>query len=425
MNIILINPNTYTKYPQPPLGLLSVGTLLMGLGHRVKIIDINANTKLNNTILEWVEEADIVGITATSLSFKEAVKVANAVKANYPDKYIMLGGVQATIAPQQAMDTGVFDCVVRGEGDNEEYLQHIITTRERGVIYGNDNLTNLDKLPILAYHLLDGYKYKPMPPHGMHGAVMPMLTSRGCPYKCSFCSKAVFGSKYRSKSPGNIIEEIVALQRRGIKEIAFYDDIFGLKKDEAMCLLDMLEPLGMHWTCQSRVNLVDAEILKAMHRAGCFAIAYGLESGSPEILKAISKDITLEQTERAVRLTQEAGIRVIGYFMLGSPGETGETMDATVQWAIKLNPDYAQFSITTPLPGSEIWDQRQFNSYSMGGIGNGLCDISGRDLNITISKAYESFYIRPKYILRQAKRALTSWAEFKSTIKGLITFTKV
>ena len=422
MNILLINPNTRTKYPQPPLGLLSVGTVCQQLGYEVKIMDLNADNKLNKELKAWASGADIIGITATSLSYRAAFNIANYLHVCYSDKYIMLGGVQATIAPKQSISTGAFDTIVQGEGDNEDYIQHIVAVQERGTIYGNHNITNLDDLPILNYSLLNGYKYKAMPPHGLHGAMMPMLTSRGCPYHCSFCSKAVFGSKYRSQSPERIIEEVKHLQARGIKEIAFYDDIFTINRKQTYHLMELLAPLGMHWTCQSRANLVDADLLKAMKEAGCFAIAYGLESGVPEILKAISKDITIEQAEEAVKLTQQADIRVIGYFMLGSPGETGETMDATIKWAVKLNPDYAQFSITTALPGSELWEQRQFNSYAMGGLGNGLCDLSAKDLNNALFQAYEGFYVRPRYMLRQGKRALTSWDELRSTLKGLLMF---
>ena len=232
----------------------------------------------------------------------------------------------------------------------------------------------------------------------------------------------MFGSVYRSQSPERIIEEVKFLKCMGINEIAFYDDIFTINRKHVIKLMDLLAPVGMHWTCQSRVNLVDADLLKAMKEAGCFAIAYGLESGSPEVLKAICKDITLKQADTAVRLTQQAGIRVIGYFMIGSPCETLDTIKETIRWAIKLNPDYAQFSITTALPGSELWEKRQFNSYAVGGIGNGLCDLSAKDLNNAITHAYESFYVRPRYMLRQGKRALSSWDEFKSTLKGLRMF---
>jgi len=425
LNILLINPNTRTKYPQPPLGLLTVGTVCQQLGHKMRILDMNAGAKLNGQIMD----ADIVGLTATSLSYREAKRLAALIYTNYPPTYIVIGGVQASIAPQEVLDSKLFQVVVDGEGDNINIIKRVMDGGHRwwsiggkAEIYRSVKQTNLDDLPTLDYSLLAGYRYKAMPPHGLHGAMMPMLTSRGCPYHCSFCSKAVFGSVYRSQSPERIIEEIKHLKGKGIKEIAFYDDIFTISHKHTYRLMESLAPLGMHWTCQSRVNLVDADILKAMKEAGCFAIAYGLESSSPDILKAISKDITVEQAEEAVRLTQQIGIRVIGYFMLGSPGDTGETIDATIKWAVKLNPDYAQFSITTALPGSELWEQRQFNSYAMGGIGNGLCDLSAKDLNNAITQAYEGFYLRPRYILRQGKRALSSWDEFKSTLKGLQMF---
>lgn len=422
MNILLINPKVDTYYPQPPLGLLSLGTVLNKLGHKVKIYDMSATKVNGGTLNRYAQEASLIGITATSLTYRKAVELAAFLRGYLPDKQMIIGGVQASITPQAILDLDIFDAVVVGESDNEQYLQDIVCHLKHNTIYSTDEYVDIDNLPIMNYELINNYTYRSMPPHGMFGRVMPMLTSRGCPYNCTFCSKAVFGNKYRSQSPTRIVEEIRHLQTLGINEIAFYDDVFTINHKNTYELMELLKPLGIKWTCQTRVNLVTNMLLKAMKQAGCFAIAYGLESGAPEVLRSICKDIEVEKAQEAVKLTQEAGIKVIGYFMFGSPGETEQTIKQTIKWATKLNPDYAQFSITLPLPGSVLFQQRQFDTYALGYLSNGLCDIDIIKLAQSISTAYKKFYLRPSYIVRQALRCLKSWSELKSTLLGLRLF---
>jgi len=422
MKIVLLNPDTKTRYPQPPLGLLAVGTVLREMGHDVKLLDLNAYRAPLAEFAHLFRSTDIIGLTAMSLGYREAVKIATEIRHQLPNKYIVLGGVQATTASIPSLSKGVFNAVVVGEGEQPDVLLDILGYREGIIKSRNKHRVSLDDLPILDYSLLADYNYKAMPPHGMHGKLMPMLTSRGCPYHCSFCSNMVFGNIYRTQSPERIIREVQHLKSIGVKEVAFYDDLFTIKEKRAYKLMELLTPLGIKWTCQTRVNLVTLDLLRAMKKAGCTAIAYGLESASPEILKELSKDITIEQSEEAVALTKHAGIKVIAYFMIGSPNETHDTIKKTIDWAGKLNPDYAQFSITTALPGSGLWSSRQFDSYAMGGIGNGLCELTGRELTNAVAQAYRRFYISPQYIWRQVVRSLASWVEFRGTIAGLKLF---
>lgn len=423
MRIALVNPNTYTPYPQPPLGLLSIATVCRAHGHDVRIVDANAANLSSEKVVALVELSDLIGITATSLSYPEAEFLAQRIRKEYLTKFIVLGGVHATLAPDEVMKAGIFDAVVVGEG--EKIMLIMLDILEKG-IYQGGIMVDLDTIPPLAYDLLDG-RYRAMAPHGLHKPFMPVLTSRGCPFQCSFCSKAVFGSTYRAKSVQGVIDEINRLVGEfGIREIIFYDDVFTMDKRRTVELSNRIAG-RVSWACEARVNLVDKDVLQAMKRGGCYAVAYGIESGDPGILRRLSKNITPNQVEQAVRYSKEAGLRVIGYFMLGSPGETPDTIKQTINWAIKLGIDYAQFSITTPLPGSELYEMvpesRRANSYAMVGQDHpGLCSLDTSQLSKAVSRAYRRFYLRPGYILQQVRRMAQSWSESRMVLDGFRVF---
>jgi radical SAM superfamily enzyme YgiQ (UPF0313 family) len=306
---------------------------------------------------------------------------------------------------------------------------HVVHTPERK---GN---ADMDSLPFSAYHLLPRQAYRPHPPHGMRLPFTAMVTSRGCPYRCAYCSKPVFGNVFRAQSAERVVAEMVYLQEKfGIKEIAFYDDSFTLdkKRVHAICALILEKKLKIAWTCETRVNLVDKDLLKQMKQAGCYAIAYGIETASPEIMKTLQKDITLEQVEKAVQAHHEVGLQVVGYFMLGSPGETPETIMQTVNFARKLKVDFAQFSVTTPFPATELYDiymqgrkdPPQWENFIYASTGNPATPVfesdklTREDLKMWTGRAYRMFYLRPGYIWQRLKRC-TSRAEIKMNFKGL------
>ena len=217
-------------------------------------------------------------------------------------------------------------------------------------------------------------------------------------------------------------------------ELAFYDDVFTLDKKRASAIADEILKRGIkiRWTCETRVNLVDKELLRHIKQAGCYAIAYGIESASPDILNILNKDITLEQVVEAVRIAQEVGLQTIGYFMIGSPGETPETIAGTIQFAKKLKLDFAQFAVTTPFPGTKL-----YNLYLKGKEGeipwqNFVYDKAGgqitpvfesdklsrAELQHWVRKAYKEFYLRSSY-LWQRIRQVNSIGALKVNLEGL------
>jgi radical SAM superfamily enzyme YgiQ (UPF0313 family) len=232
-----------------------------------------------------------------------------------------------------------------------------------------------------------------------------------------------------------VVEEIAYYQERfGVKELAFYDDIFTLNKKRAYAIAEEMLKRGLKicWTCETRVNLVNnKELLHHMKQAGCYAIAYGIESASQEILDALNKGITLEQVEEVVRLTQEVGLQTIGYFMIGSPGEDADTVAKTIKFAKGLNLDFAQFAITTPFPGTELYntylrsrkDDIAWENFVYEGTGGKVTpvfesnNLNRGDLQHWVRTAYKQFYLRPSY-LWQRIRKISSIGDLKVNLRG-------
>jgi anaerobic magnesium-protoporphyrin IX monomethyl ester cyclase len=452
LNITLVNPPQFTRYPQPPLGLALIAAILEKAGYPVTLLDANALELAPEDIPARVAGADIIGLTAMTPTISTAIKIARHLKQAGPDRKIIMGGAHATMLPGETMAScPEIDVIVRGEGDETigEVMQALegqrpldsvagITYRAEGKITATADRASrvdMDSLPFPSYHLLPRQKYRPHPPHGMSLPFAAMVTSRGCPYHCAYCSKPVFGSKFRAQGPERVVAELNYLQKQfGVREIAFYDDSFTLDKKRVHAICDRIIDSGLKiaWTCETRVNLVDKELLKHMKQAGCYAVAYGIESAVPEIISVLHKDTTLAQVEEAVRDSREAGLQVIGYFMLGSPGETEETIRRTIDFAGKLKVDFAQFSVTTPFPGTELYDiylqnRREsisWDSFVYAGTDNPTTPVfesdrlSREDLKNWLRRAYRDFYLRPAYLWQRLHRC-TSWPEIRMNIKGL------
>lgn len=445
-----------TKYPQPPLGLAMIAAVLMENGYDVKILDLPALGLSEEIIPEIVskEKPDVVGITALTPAIDSAIKTAELVKKTGNNIPIVLGGSHGTILPEETLcSTPAIDVVVRGEGEqtilelvkalDEDRIVGLndvrgITYRDGQVIRSNPEMTpilDLDSLPFPAFHLLPMDKYRLHPPFGCRLPVMPIITSRGCPYRCVFCSKSVFGRKYCGNSADYVIAEIqLLIEKFGVKEIKFYDDVFTLDKKRIFSLCSKMKELGLDipWTCETRVNLVNAKLLKIMKDSGCYMIEYGIESGNQTILNNLRKDITLEQINDAFKLTQAAGIDTVAYFMIGSPGETPDTIRDTIKFAKKIDPDFVQFSLTTPYPGTDLYDLAITKGYvptdwkkyvyadlkSVDYPSFKTATLSPEELRKWNKKAYSSFYFRGSYIWKQIKK-IGSMKDLKTGVAGL------
>jgi len=433
--VVLINPPQYTKYPQPPMGLALLGAILGIGGYNVTILDANvsgASSGYDEKLLvnSSMLSGDAVGFTAMTPTIDNTLRLARLLKHEKPQVKVMLGGAHATLLPEETLKSCPdIDVLVKGEGDNA--IVEVLRNDIEG-IYSSPTTVDMDSLPYLGYHLLPWEKYRPHPPHGRKLPFMAMITSRGCPYHCSYCSKAVFGSRFRAQSPKRVVGEIAYYQRRfGTKEIAFYDDVFTLDRNRAYEIAEEILRLGIKvcWTCETRANLIDKELLKHMKKAGCYSISYGIESASQKILDVVDKGITLEQNEEAVRLSREVGLQTVGYFMIGSPGETPETVRATIDFAKKLKLDYAQFAVTTPFPGTKLYElyggenDIPWSDYVYAGLGVKTMPVFTDNMSRTeivnwVSRAYREFYLRPSYMWRRLTE-IRSLGDMKVNLNGL------
>lgn len=385
MEIILINPRLRAWSPNiwVPLGLTYIAAALEKEGHKIDIIDMNEK-KLNDEdlIAMLKKDADVVGITGMITEYQKILAIVDIAKNGFLDRPVILGGPIATTIPQELLKQSKADFIVMGEGETTtpalvQAIEHGSDISEiRGIAYKKGEqilineptipIVNLDAIPFPARHLLDMSKY--LKNHfelfGFdiegYGKIRStnLISSRGCPYNCTFCFKDMWGYKWRGRSAENIIAEIEILNEKyNVNGFHFTDDTFVLDKKRVFEFASLLKKSGLDviWGCNGRVNLMQQDMLKAMRDAGCVSIAYGVESGNQLILDSMKKGITLIQTKNAVRWTKELGIKVSGYFMMGMLGETKETIIDTINFAKELDLDFYGFSIATPLPGTELY----------------------------------------------------------------------
>jgi anaerobic magnesium-protoporphyrin IX monomethyl ester cyclase len=452
MKICLISPpyNSAVKsvvgVSSPPLGLAYIASVLRQ-NHEVKIIDSNV---LNYTISDVERELrsfnpDVVGITSVTPSIYEAYKVAETAKKVREDCIVVLGGPHATFMPRQTMEECKYiDIIVKGEGEEttRELIENVekgaplngvkgITFREKNEIIDTDPrpfIKNIDDIPFPSRDLLPMHLYK------FNGVkYTTMLTSRGCPFKCSFCSSSrLFGGYWRGRSPENVLEEMkIVYEEYGIRNIEFIDDTFTLNQERAEKICDEIIKQGwdISWGASSRVDTLSKKLAEKMKKAGCWIIYLGIESGSQKILDAIGKRITLEQVEKAVKILKDAGIKVLGSFIIGFLQDTKETIKETIKFAKSLNLDYAQFSILTPYPGTPIFDYAKkhgmlltedWSKYTATEPIVKIEGVSEKEIKALFQKAYITFYLRPRIVMEWLRNK--QFSLMKSGIKAVVNY---
>lgn len=419
----------------PPLGLASIAAVLEEEGHKVKIID---SPTLGLTLNEFLQKViswnpDVIGITSTTPTIYKAYKAVKFLKSRLKDVPVIMGGQHVTFMYKEAISRGV-DVVVRGEGELttlellnciEKYGidktalkrikglafkmgDEIVVTEDRGLI------KDLDKLPFPARHLLPMDKYtlfdKPL-------RVIHLIASRGCPYGCIFCSTSYFwGRRVRFRSPENVADEIEeAISKYKTNILVFADDELTISRRFIYGLLSEFKKRGLDvkFSCGSRVDHVNRELLRSLYNNGCEIIYFGVESGSQETIDRIGKRIRLEQAERVFRWVKELGGEAMGTFVLGFPWETVNDMKTTIKFAIKLDPDYAQFTVATPYPGTPLFEFAKKENLIEDWNWEDYTTIKPvmRGYNFTrelvhkmLRYAYRVFYLRPKFLFREIRR---------------------
>lgn len=440
----------------PPLGIAYLAAVLGRHDYEVKLYDCSLDIS-HVQLLELLreEQPDIIGISSTTPSFESAKRVARGVREYLPGATTIIGGSHVTAIPEQAMAGGYFDIGVIGEGEETllELVQHIEThglrnlSQVSGIVFMDESdghlvstgrrpfIQDLDTLPFPARHLLPPLaNYQPTPASYKKLPLAGMITSRGCPSSCTFCDRAVFGQRYRFRSAANILDEVEELiSKYGAKEIRFFDDTFTVSKQRTAEICHEFQRRGLNipWSCLTRVSTVTKELLQMMKEAGCWQVSYGLESGDPRMLSLLKKGSTVESNEKAVCWAREAGLGVRADFIVGTPGETMESLERTIAFAISMDLDYVQFNKFVPLPGTQLYRelieqgyQFDFSGYSTGISDNAdpmyiPDDIAPKEYKTILDRAYHRFYLRPAYMMRRL-RAIHSLEELKGHVDGLL-----
>ncbi len=457
MKILLIQPPTRSTLETlaaldmvaPSMGLAYLAAVLERANYNVEILDSPAYRMTFNQLGDELarRKPDIIGITATTATIPEALKTAEMADKILPDSKIILGGAHFTFVPEQTMkENPPIDIGCIGEG--EETIVELAQTLEgggdlkqvKGIIFRRDGelvttpprplIADLDSLPFPARHLLPMEEYRAFGKKRILGTI---FTSRGCPFNCVFCSSSLlFGKKFRIRSPKNIVDEVEEFQRAyKTPYVEFVDDVFTLdrKRAEAVCDEIRQRKLDTVWVCSSRVDILTRELMATLKKGGCAMIYFGVESGVQRVLNLMKKGIKIEQATRCMKWAKELGMKTCASFVIGMPGETKEEIEQTIKFATKLDPDYAQFAIATPYPGTELYAvakeqglllTEDWSRYTVIKPVMVTKDFTEEDLKRLLKKTYLRFYLRPKVLWRYIKGG-----QFKEMIvQGLGTYFK-
>ncbi len=439
----------------PPLGLLSIAAYLKTNfpGEiEVKVID-SAVHKLTYAQLEQKIIAfmpDIVGITTFTPAMIDVVLTSRLVKSVNPHAVIVLGGHHVDCYPHQVLEEPSVDFIIRGEGEQSffELVNNLVENkaldkikgigfRDKGSVYINENrgyIDDLDSLPVIDRSMIDNYAYRCA--LGSQNVVATIISSRGCPYQCIFCYSPQ--KTYRTRSTGNILQELQQITALGIREIFFYDDLFNLNTQRVIDISAAIlkARLPITWSFRARVNMITDELLGIAKKSGCERIHYGLETGSDQFLKKINKEVCVADIRNAVALTKKNKILAVGSFIIGFPGEGREHIYNTFKFARELDLDYVQFGFLTAYPKTKLYSDCLANGlikedfwlkfakdplgYQKQYIPQICTDLfSEKELSLLVNAGYRLFYLRPGFILRSLLRT-RSFRELFNKVHGAI-----
>jgi anaerobic magnesium-protoporphyrin IX monomethyl ester cyclase len=399
------------------------------------------------------ERYDLVGISSPTPLIYEAWEAASLAKER--GAVTILGGPHLTLMPEESMERQEVDLVVRGEAEETivEVVRALEETGQRGdqatglclpdepwaripglcyrnlareVVHNRARALRQDveDIPWPAYHLFKIERYTNLQPitDGLrpHARAYTLLTSRGCPYQCIYCSKPITGNTWRARSPEDVVAEWRYLvEEMGATEIGITDDVWNLKLDRAKELCRLLIAEGLNrvpWITVHgmRADHTDAELFELMKLAGCKRVGFGVESGNQVVLDSIKKRQTLDDVRRAFKDARAAGLQTMGFFIFGLPADTEETMEDTIRFALELDPDMANFMIAAPFPGTELWEiaRRDGRLFSMDWRDYAIHDERARYELSTLPpelverkwhEANRRFYLRPSQLWRKAR----------------------
>jgi anaerobic magnesium-protoporphyrin IX monomethyl ester cyclase len=456
-HVTLVNPPYPRGAPQSlfiPLGIGYLAAVLEENQYEVNVLDCQIFRPTQQQLEAQLSRsnADIVGVTTSTLTYWPAVEVVKAAKKVLPNALTILGGPHVTALPEQTLiESPEVDIVVRGEGERTmlELADLVskgdlnglgkvdgITFRKNGQINQTKDrafIENLDELPHPAY------KHFPLDKYMMAGKnYLPIITSRGCPFQCTFClASKMCGTKFRTRSPKKVLEELEWLRDTYDADVfAFYDDTFTIDKKRANDICDEMKArkFDLPWDCRTRVDQVNKEILMKLRNANCQLIHFGVESGSQKMLDAVKKRTTVEQNAWAIKLAKEVGISVAISVVVGYPGETPELLNQTFDFIRQTKPDFVYVCQAIPYPGTELLDILKDLGWEVSTDWNRFDEQSPVFKNPLLSPekidavrgAFYDEFLSPSYFIRQSvKRDFYSQIMAKTTMNHLLWRMKV
>lgn len=440
----------------PPIGLLYVATSIKTNSHHiVRMLDASVDKLSIEQIGDNIKEfaPDIIGMTVSTFSLLECIDIARLARQIDPGIKIIVGGIHVYIYPRETIELGCFDYGLLGEAENSiiQLLNKLEANEDtssiKGLVYKENGdtrftgmpelLTDLDSIPFPDRTLLPYKRYNSI--IAKANPITIMITSRGCPCKCIFCDRPHLGKSFRVRSADNVVDEFEECSKLGIKEILVYDDTFTINKQRVkdICRNIIARKIKIYWGIRARVDTVDEEMLELLKKANCVRINYGVESGDPKVLKGLNKGISLEQAEHAFALTKKHGMDALAYFMIGCPGDTNETIEETMRFAIKLEPAYCHFTILMPFPSTKVYADAIEKEFITKDVWKEFAQKPVHDFQIPIyeenftrdelltllNKCNKKFYFRPSFIFHEIfkKRSLAQfYREGRAAIKLLV-----
>lgn len=430
-----------------PLSLAYVAAIAEKAGHQVTIIDVVADRLSVDGVIQELEtfSPDILGFTMTTYMFHQALAWIREIKKR-TGLPILIGGQHLGTYPKETMTHKEIDYAVIGEAEitlpkflealeNGKSLKRVkgIAFREKGKIVftpPQNQYMEIDKMAFPARHLLDNSKYYNVVSRRKN--FTPILTTRGCPFRCIFCD--LKKTQWRMRSPKNVVDEIEECYKDfDVREIDFYDSSFTVNKQRVIeiCREIRRRKLDFSWSVRTRVDCVDKEMLKELSRAGCVRLMYGIESADPEILKTLRKGISLERIKKVIAWTKEYKMEALGFFIIGSPGETRETAVKTIRFACELPLDWVQFTKMTPFPATELyqmlvedtgedyWRKFVLNPLNEKPLPLVRANITADEAQKLVRQAYLRFYLRPKAVFSSLK-SLRTFSDFYKSSRAVL-----
>jgi len=439
----------------PPISLLEVAAAAREWGGaEVALIDAHAESLTPAQTAARAREfaPDLIGITAVSFTMPDVFAQIAACKAELPDTPVWLGGLQPFLYPEQTLALPGVDGLVLGEGEHPiaalcKHWPDLAALRDTpGLRFLLDGelvdtgvapvITDLDSLPQPAYDLLKADLYGSVLTDEHPAAIA--ITSRGCPYRCTFCSQSVTGKRFRAHGVDYVVATFELLKRLGYRAVLVYDEVFTVDNQRVrdLCAELRRRDWDLPWMVRATVGSVDEPLLRELKDAGCEWITFGVEAGTDRVLKRLNKPVKLDKALEVFAASRRAGLKTLAYFMVGNPEETAEEVAATERFMLQLEPDMIHAAVYTVYPATDLYDEGLRKNLWGGDVWRDFAADPSREFTAplwpgplsaeqsfaAVRRMYRRFYLRPKIVFRELKN-LTSWTALKRRMRYARTLT--